>query len=93
MVDETLDLGVETVLHIGPQPNVVPATYKRLSENVIQQTSGSSLGSLGIRAVSSLARRPWLAALLPARASLLRAPHVKHVVVEDWLLENTPGTP
>ena len=88
VVDETLDLGVETILHIGPEPNVIPATYKRLSENISQQTSGSSLGSLGMRAVSGLVRRPWLAALLPGRASLLRAPHVSHVVAEDWLIEN-----
>lgn len=92
VVDETLDRGVETILHVGPQPNVIPATYKRLSENVRQQTSGNTLGSLSIRAVSGLARRPWLAALLPARATLLRAPYVKHVIVEDWLLENVPSS-
>jgi len=91
VVDETLDLGVETILHIGPEPNVIPATFNRLSKNVIEQTSGRSLGSLGMRAVSGLARRPWLAALLPARASLLRAPHLNHVIVEDWLLENLPS--
>lgn len=88
VVDESLELGVETVVHVGPQPNVIPATYKRLSENITEQTSGGSLSSLGMRAVSGLARRPWLAALLPARASLLRAPHVRHIVAEDWLLEN-----
>ncbi len=88
VVDETLDLGVETILHIGPEPNVIPATFNRLSKNVTEQTSGGSLGSLGMRAVSGLARRPWLAALLPARATLLRAPHIKHVLVEDWLIEN-----
>ncbi len=91
VVDETLDSGVETVLHIGPEPNVIPATFNRLSKNVVEQTSGGSLGSLGMRAVSGLARRPWLAALLPARATLLRAPHVQHVIVEDWLLENPPS--
>lgn len=88
VVDETLDLGVETVLHVGPQPNVIPATFKRLSENILEQTARGSLGSLGMRAVSGLARRPWLAALLPARATLLRAPHVQHVIAEDWLIEN-----
>jgi [acyl-carrier-protein] S-malonyltransferase len=43
-----------------------------------------------MRAVSGLARRPWLAAMLPANAALLRAPYVKHVNLEDWLLENLP---
>ncbi len=88
VVDETLDLGVETILHIGPEPNVIPATYHRLGDNITQQTSGGTLGSLGMRAVSGLARRPWLAALLPARASLLRAPYLRHMVAEDWLIEN-----
>ncbi|MCG8450018.1 MAG: hypothetical protein MI725_10635 [Pirellulales bacterium] len=90
-VDETLGLGVTTLIHVGPQPNVIPATFRRLSDNVLEQTSGPSLGSLGMRAVSGMARRPWLAALLPSRASLLRAPHVRHVVLEDWLLENAPA--
>ncbi|MCG8450761.1 MAG: hypothetical protein MI725_14420 [Pirellulales bacterium] len=89
-VCETLAQGVETVVHVGPQPNVIPATFHRLSDNVIEQTEGSSLGSLGMRAVSGLARRPWLAALLPEKAVLLRAPLVKHVVLEDWLIDNAP---
>lgn len=88
VVDATLDMGVETVIHIGPEPNVIPATYKRLSENIVEQSSRGSLGAIGMRAVSGLARRPWLAALLPAKASLLRAPHVQHMIVEDWLLEH-----
>ncbi len=87
-IDETLAAGVETVVHVGPEPNVVPSTFRRLSENVQQQTSGASLGSLGRRAVSGMARRPWLAALLPADATLLRAPHVSHLILEDWLLDN-----
>ena len=91
VVDESLDLGVESLIHVGPEPNVIPATFRRLSDNVREQTRGSSLGSLGMRAVSGMARRPWLAAMLPARATLLRAPHVKHVILEDWLLENAPA--
>jgi [acyl-carrier-protein] S-malonyltransferase len=35
-------------------------------------------------------QRPWLASVLPARASLLRAPFVEHIILEDWLLENAP---
>ena len=90
-IDETLALGVKTVVHVGPQPNVIPSTFRRLSENVRQQTSGASLGSLSRRAVSGMARRPWLAALLPSDATLLRAPHVRQVILEDWLLENIPA--
>jgi len=90
-VYETLAAGVETIVHVGPAPNVIPATFRRLSANVQEQTSGSSLGSLGMRAAAGLARRPWLSAILPERAALLRAPMVRHVILEDWLLENPPG--
>lgn len=83
---ETLAAGVKTIIHIGPEPNLVPATFSRLSENVRQQT----LRRRHIRAMSEMARRPWLAALLPSRASLLRAPFVQQIVLEDWLLEHAP---
>jgi [acyl-carrier-protein] S-malonyltransferase len=87
-VYETLATGVTTVIHVGPDPNVIPATFHRISENVHQQMTGSSLGSYGMRAAAGLARRPWLSAILPSRAALLRAPAVQHVVLEDWLLEH-----
>jgi [acyl-carrier-protein] S-malonyltransferase len=79
--------GVETVIHVGPEANLIPATFKRLADNVQQQLAGRSLNSLRLRAVSGLARRPWLAQLLPSQAALLRAPYVRHVLLEDWLLE------
>jgi [acyl-carrier-protein] S-malonyltransferase len=89
-VCETLAADVKTVVHIGPQPNVIPATFTRLSENVRQQTDGRTFGSYRKRAMTSMARRPWLAALLPARAALLRAPFVEQITLEDWLLDNAP---
>ncbi|MEO2048568.1 MAG: hypothetical protein ABGX16_18595 [Pirellulales bacterium] len=89
-VYETLADGVETIIHVGPEPNLIPATYRRLSENILQQTSGNSLGSFSLRAAAGLARRPWLSSLLPSRAALLRAPQIQHVILEDWLLENVP---
>ena len=67
---------------------MTPATFHRLSDNVLQQTSGRSLGSYGMRAAAGLARRPWLSAILPSRAALLRAPLLKHILLEDWLLEH-----
>jgi len=90
-VYETLSSGITTVIHVGPAPNVIPATFSRLSENVRQQMMGSSIGRMGMRAAAGLARRPWLSALLPSRAALLRAPLLHHVILEDWLLENPPG--
>jgi [acyl-carrier-protein] S-malonyltransferase len=78
--------GIETVIHLGPAPNLIPATFKRLADNVVAQLAES----LSLRALSAAAQRPWLARLLPERAALLRAPYVQHVILEDWLLENAP---
>jgi [acyl-carrier-protein] S-malonyltransferase len=90
-IDYCLAEGIETVIHVGPEPNLIPATFNRLSENVQQETEGKSLASMGLRAVSGIARHPWLAGILPARTNLLRAPYVKHVILEDWLLGNAPA--
>lgn len=83
----TLAAGVETIIHVGPDPNLIPATFRRLSEDVRGQLNGFSPGSLGLRAVSHMVRRPWLAQMLPSSAALLRAPRIRHVILEDWLLE------
>ncbi|MDH3717340.1 MAG: ACP S-malonyltransferase [Planctomycetota bacterium] len=86
-VYETLSRGVETIIHVGPEPNLFPATFKRLSDNLQVQLQGRSAGSLGKRVVSGMARRPWLTAVLPSRTALFRAPFLQHVILEDWLLE------
>jgi [acyl-carrier-protein] S-malonyltransferase len=86
-VSETLAMGIDTLIHVGPDPNLVPATYKRLADNVTTQMGSKSWEGVGLRAVSRAVRRPWLAKILPTRSSLLRAPYVKQVILEDWLLE------
>ncbi|MCP4192906.1 MAG: ACP S-malonyltransferase [Planctomycetaceae bacterium] len=87
VVYELLSMGVELVVHVGPQPNILPATFDRLAANVEAQTRGSRR----MRALSAVIGRPWLQNLLPRRAALLRAPLIVHVTLEDWLLENSPG--
>lgn len=88
-VCDTLAAGVEVVVHVGPDPNLIPATFKRLSENVTAQLKGRSPNRLGLRALSRIARRrTWLANLMSSRAALLRAPFVEHVSLEDWLLDS-----
>jgi [acyl-carrier-protein] S-malonyltransferase len=86
-VYETLSTGIETVIHVGPAPNLIPATFQRLRDNVQAQLTGNSLNSLGLRAMARAVRRPWLTAVLPSRTALLRAPMVEHIILEDWLLE------
>lgn len=87
MIYRTLAGGVDTVVHVGPAPNLIPATFRRLAEDVHGQLNGYSPTSLGLRAMSHLVRRPWLAQVLPERAALLRAPMLRHIILEDWLLE------
>ncbi len=82
----TLAAGIDTVVHVGPEPNLTPATFRRISENVKAQLNRRSLNSLGLRAVSTI-WRPWLARWLSARSALLRAPFIVHITLEDWLLE------
>lgn len=78
----TLTRGIRTVIHVGPAPNIFPSTFRRLSDNVEAQLKSSR----GTQAISGMVRRPWLKAFLPERAALLRAPHLEHLVLEDWLL-------
>ena len=71
---ELLSLGVEVIIHVGPDPNLLPATFKRLSDNVLAELSGRSLRKFGMRAVSNIISRPWIAKLLFHRAALLAPP-------------------
>lgn len=77
-VGTTLSRGVKTVIHVGPAPNIIPATFTRLAANVEQ---------VGSKTLTRMARRKWLRAMLPKRAALLNAPNLKHIILEDWLLE------
>jgi [acyl-carrier-protein] S-malonyltransferase len=87
VIDHTLADGITTVIHVGPDPNLLPATFRRLSENV----QGQLNASLGLRTLSAAtAKRRWVRSLLPQRVSLLRAPYVRHIILEDWLLDNAP---
>ena len=83
-VYEVLSCGIETIVHVGPEPNIIPSTFQRLQDNVEAQTENS----IGMRALSAAVSRPWLQSILPERLGLLRAPLIKHIVLEDWLLEH-----
>ncbi|MBX7166332.1 MAG: hypothetical protein K1X74_08270 [Pirellulales bacterium] len=84
---ETLASGVDLIIHVGPTPNLIPATFKRLSDNVTGQLKRRSLNSFGLRAMSGIARkRPWLTNLISSKSAILRAPFIEHIVLEDWLL-------
>ena len=82
-VNYTLSSSIEAIVHVGPQPNIIPATFNRLAANVAAQTNGS----VRMRALSSFVQRPWLQSLLPKRASLLRANRIRQGNLEDMLLD------
>ncbi|GAA4420712.1 hypothetical protein [Bremerella cremea] len=83
-VYHTLSSGTERLIHLGPEPNIIPATYSRLAENVEAQVKAS----LSTRALSTLVYRPWLHSLIGERAYLMRAPSIQQTVLEDWLLDH-----
>ena len=84
VVYEALSTGIETIIHVGPKPNIIPSTFQRLQDNVESQTENS----IGMRALSAAVSRPWLQSILPERLGLLRAPLVEHIILEDWLLDH-----
>jgi [acyl-carrier-protein] S-malonyltransferase len=87
VIYETLVSGADLVIHAGPAPNLIPATFERISNNVSKQLGNKYLQMLGRGVGSRMQRHAWLSRLLPTKAALLRAPHVEHVILEDWLLE------
>lgn len=82
-VEYSLTDGITRVIHVGPAPNIIPSTYDRMAIDVETQIKSRT----PIRALSQMVRRPWLQAMLPKRASLLRAPLIEQVILEDWLLK------
>jgi [acyl-carrier-protein] S-malonyltransferase len=83
VIYESLVMGVETYIHVGPEPNIIPATLNRLKDNI----EGQAKANIGFRALSAAAQRRWLQAMLPQRTALMRAPSLVQVNLEDWLLE------
>lgn len=83
---ELIASGVELVIHLGPDPNLIPATFERLTTDITGQLGSGFLTRLGRRMMTQMARRPWLTKVLSQRAALLRVPFIEHIVLEDWLL-------
>lgn len=82
-IEETFSSGIKTVIHVGPAPNLIPATFRRIAANVETQVHGR----VGGKALTNVVCHRWLRSLLPRKSSLLCAPQVDHVILEDWLLE------
>jgi [acyl-carrier-protein] S-malonyltransferase len=89
VITETLGENVDLLVHAGPAPNLIPATFERLSNNIAKQFGNRYFQRIGREVGSRMNKYAWLSRMLPSKAALLRAPHVEHVILEDWLLEQT----
>ncbi len=85
-MEHTLASGAELVIHVGPEPKLIPTAFERLSGKVMKQLKHRHLDSLGRRVLPSISRNHWLARKLPHNAVVIRAPFVNHLILEDWLL-------
>lgn len=85
-MEHTLASGADMVIHVGPEPKLIPAAFERLSGKVMKQLKSRHLDSLGRRVLPSISRNHWLARKLPLNAVVFRAPFVNHLILEDWLL-------
>lgn len=83
---EMIASGVDLIIHVGPDPNLIPATFQRLETDIKGHFGSKILPRLGRRFISSMAIRPWLTPVLSSRAALLRVPFIEHIILEDWLL-------
>jgi [acyl-carrier-protein] S-malonyltransferase len=86
VMENTLASGVELVIHVGPEPKLIPTAFERLSGRIMKQLKSTHLDRLGRRVLPSISRSHWLARTLPLNAVLFRAPFVRHMILEDWLL-------
>lgn len=86
VIHESLAAGVQTVVHVGPEPKLIHATFSRLSNNINKLLGNKYIHMIGHGVVSSMNRHAWLSRLLSSRTALLRAPFVSHIILEDWLL-------
>jgi [acyl-carrier-protein] S-malonyltransferase len=85
-MENTLSSGVEFVIHVGPEPKLIPTMFDRLSSRIMKQLKSRHLDRLGSSVIPSIGRNHWLTRNLPTNAVLLRAPYIHHIVLEDWLL-------
>jgi [acyl-carrier-protein] S-malonyltransferase len=86
-IENTLSSGVDLIIHVGPEPKLLPSIFDRLSARIMKQLKSRHLGGvLGSTVIPSISRNPWITRKLPGHAALLRAPFVRHIILEDWLL-------
>jgi [acyl-carrier-protein] S-malonyltransferase len=93
VMEQTLSSGVDLVIHTGPDPKLIPTAFDRLSSRVMKQLKRTHLDRLGGSVIPSISRNGWLTRNLPSNAVLFRAPFLRHLVLEDWLLAQDVAQP
>ena len=55
-IEHTLASGAELVIHVGPEPKLIPTAFDRLSDKIMKQLKSRHLDSLGRRVLPSISR-------------------------------------
>jgi [acyl-carrier-protein] S-malonyltransferase len=86
VMENTLASGVEHVIHVGPEPKLIPTAFEKLSGRIMKKLKRRHLDRLGSSLIPNIHVSGWLSRRLPESAVLLRAPFVSHIILEDWLI-------
>jgi len=87
VLQEVLCSDTSVIVHVGPEPKLIRSGFARISGAIADPAGHMSLRMMGGYLLSGAKGHSHrLVRLLPSRAALLRAPFVKHVILEDWLL-------
>ena len=85
-MEHTLASGAELVIHVGPEPKLIPTAFERLSAKIMKQLKIRHLDRLGQQRAAEHQPEPLAGPEASANAVLFRAPFVNHMILEDWLL-------
>lgn len=87
VIQETLASPAHLVIHVGPEPKLIPTTFHRLSNAIAKYLGQRTVKLMRNSMIPSMSQSAWLTRFLPSGAASWRAPFVKHLILEDWLLD------
>ena len=67
VIEHTLASGAELVIHVGPEPKLIPTSFDRLSDKIMKQLKSRHLDRLGRRVLPSISRNQLADPQAPAR--------------------------
>jgi [acyl-carrier-protein] S-malonyltransferase len=87
VIQKTLAAPTDRVIHVGPEPTLIPTTFARLNRMVAGRLGTRTLDLLRHSVIPGTSHTAWLARLLPNEAASWRSPFIEHLILEEWLLE------